>query len=48
MTVMWRRKYSEPCAPEDEVIEADEEEAKAMAGFLRFMAGYGGRAPAIV
>ena len=34
--------------PEEEVIEADEEEAKAMAGFLRFMAGHGGRAPAIV
>ena len=31
---MWRRKSSEPCAPEEEVIEADEEEAKAMAGFL--------------
>ena len=34
--------------PEEEVIEADEEEAKAMAGFLGFMAGHGGRAPAIV
>ena len=48
MTVMWRRKSSEPCAPEEEVIEVDEEEAKAMAGFLGFMAGRGGRAPAIV
>ena len=44
---MWRRKSSEPCAPE-EVIEAHEEEAKAMAGFLGFMAGHGGRAPTIV
>ena len=33
---------------EEEVIEVDEEEAKAMAGFLGFMAGLGGRAPAIV
>ena len=48
MTATWRRKYSEPCAPEEEVIEADEEEAKAMASFLGFMAGHGGRAPAIV
>ena len=48
MTVMWRRKSSEPCAPEEEVIEVDEEEAKAMADFLGFMAGLGGRAPAIV
>ena len=46
--VTWRRKSSEPCASEEEVIEADEEEAKAMAGFLGFMAGHGGRAPAIV
>ena len=52
---MWRRKSSEPCAPEEEVIkaeldkaEADDEEAKAMAGFLGFMAGHAGRAPAIV
>ena len=37
----WRRKSSEPCVPEEEVIEADldkaeadEEEAKAMAGVL--------------
>jgi hypothetical protein len=36
---MWRRKSSKPCAPEEEVIEAelekaevDEEEAKAIAG----------------
>ena len=43
---MWRRKSSEPCAPKEEVIEADEEEAKV--GFLGFMAGHGGRAPAIV
>ena len=49
LTATWRRKSSEPCAPEEEeVIEADEEEAKAMAGFLGFMAGHGGRAPAIV
>ena len=48
MTATWRRKSSEPCAPEEELIEADEEEAKAMAGLLRFMAGLGGRAPAIV
>ena len=48
MTATWRRKSSEPCAPEEEVIEADEEEAKAMAGFLGFMAGHGGRAPAII
>ena len=34
--------------PEEEVIEADEEEAKSMAGFLGFMAGHGGRAPTIV
>ena len=34
--------------PEEEVIEADEEEAKAMADFLGFMAGLGGRVPAIV
>ena len=34
--------------PEEEVIKEDEEEAKAMAGFLGFMAGLGGRAPAIV
>ena len=48
MTAMWRWKSLEPCAPEEEVIEADEEEAKAMAGFLGFMAGLGGRTPAIV
>ena len=48
MTATWRRKSSKPCAPEEEVIEANEEEAKAMAGFLRFMAGHGGQAPAIV
>ena len=48
MTAMWRRKSSEPYAPEEEVIEADEEEAKAMAAFLRFMVGHGGGAPAIV
>ena len=48
LTVMWRRKSSEPCAPEEEVIEADEEEAKAMAGFPGFMAGHGGRALAII
>ena len=48
MTTTWRRKSSEPCAPEEEVIEADEVEAKAMVGFLGFMAGHGGRAPAIV
>ena len=48
LTATWRRKSSEPCAPEEEVIEADEEEAKAMAGFLGFMARHGGRAPAIV
>ena len=48
LTVTWRRKSSEPCAPEEEGIEADGEEAKAMAGFLGFMAGHGGRAPAIV
>ena len=34
--------------PEEEVIEADEEEAKAMAGFLGFMTGLGGPAPTIV
>ena len=33
---------------EEEVIEADEEETKAMAGFLGFMAGLAGRALAIV
>ena len=44
----WRRKSSQHCAPEEEVIDADEEGAKAMAGFLGFMAGHGGRAPAIV
>ena len=48
LTATWRRKSSEPCASEEEVIEADEEEAKAMADFLRFMAGHGGRALAIV
>ena len=48
LKAMWRRNSSEPCALEEEVIEADEEEAKAMAGFLRFMDGHGGRAPAIV
>ena len=48
MTVTWRQKSSEPCGPEEEVIEADEEEAKAMVGFLGFMAGYGGQAPVIV
>ena len=48
MTATWRRKSSEPCAPEEEVIEADEEEAKAMAGFLWFMAVHGGWAPVIV
>ena len=48
LTATWRRKSSEPCALEEEVIEADEEEAKAMAGFLGFMAGHGGRVPAIV
>ena len=48
LTTTWRRKSSEPCALEEEVIEADEEEAKAMAGFLGFMAGLGGRAPTIV
>ena len=48
LTATWRRKSSEPCAPEEEVIEANEEEAKAMVGFLGFMAGHGGRAPAIV
>ena len=45
---MWRQRSSEPLAPKEEVIEGDEEEAKAMAGFLGFMAGHGGRAPAIV
>ena len=44
----WRQKSSELCAPEEGVIEADEEEGKAMAGFLRFMAGLGGRALAII
>ena len=48
LTATWRQKPSEPCAPEEEVIEADEEEAKAIAGFLRFMAGHGGHAPAII
>ena len=47
LTAMWRRKSSEACAPEEEVIEVDEEEAKAMAGFLGFMAGLGGGARAI-
>ena len=46
--MMWRRKSSEPCAPKEEVIKADEEEAKAMAGFLGFMAGHGGQASTIV
>ena len=45
---MWSRKSSKPCALEEEVIKADEEEAKAMAGFLGYMARHGGRAPAIV
>ena len=45
---MWMWISSEPCAPEEVVIEADEEEAKAMAGFLGFMAEHRGRAPAIV
>ena len=48
MTVTWRQKSSELCAPEEEVIEADAGEAKAMAGFLGFMARHGGRAPVIV
>ena len=48
LTATCRWKYSDPWAPEEEVIEADEEEAKAMVGFLGFMAGHGGRAPAIV
>ena len=48
MTVTWRLKSSKPCAPKEEVIKANEEEAKAMLGFLRFMAGHGGRAPVIV
>ena len=48
LTAMWRRKSSELCALEEEVIKEDEEEAKAMADFLGFMAGHGGRAPAIV
>ena len=48
LTAMWRPKFSELCSSEEEVIEADEEEAKAMAGFLGFMAGHGGRAPVIV
>ena len=48
MTAAWRRNSSEPCAPEEEVIEADEEEAKAMAIFLGLMAEHGGRAPVIV
>ena len=40
LTATWRRKSSEPCAPEEEVIEAEldkakaDEEAKAMAGIL--------------
>ena len=48
MMVTWRRKSSKPFALEEEVIEADAEEAKAMAGFLGFMAGHGGRGQAIV
>ena len=48
LTATWRQESSEPYALEEEIIEADEEEAKAMAGFLGFMAGHGGRAPAIV
>jgi hypothetical protein len=39
LTATWRRKSSEPCAPEEEVIKveldkakADDEEAKAIAG----------------
>ena len=48
MTATWRQKSSEPCALEEEIIELDEEGAKAMAGFLGFMAGHGGRAPVIV
>ena len=48
MTGTWRWKSSDHCAPEEEVIEADEEEAKAMAGFLGFMAGHGGWALVIV
>ena len=27
--MMWRRKSSEPCAPEEEVIEAELDKAKA-------------------
>ena len=48
MTATCRQKSSEPCALEEEVIEEDEEEAKAMAGFLELMAEHGGWAPAIV
>ena len=48
LTATWRRKSSEPSAPKEEVIEADEQEAKAMAGFPEFMAGHGGRGPTIV
>ena len=48
LTATWRRKSSEPCAPEEEVIEVDEEEAMAMAAFLGFMGEHGGRASAIV
>ena len=49
----WRRRgggnlHNLVLQPEEEVIEADEEEAKAMAGFLGFMAGHGGRVPAII
>ena len=48
LSVMWRRESLEPCAPEEEVIKADEVEAKAIADFLRFMAGHGGRVPVII
>ena len=55
LIVMWRRKSSEPYTLEYEVmkadldkVEADEEEAKAIAGFLRFMVRHGGRAPVII
>ena len=48
LTVTWRQKSSEPCASKEEVIEANEEEAKAIVDFLMFMAGHGGRAPMIV
>ena len=54
MTATWRRKSSEPCAPEEEAIEAeldkaeaDEGEAKAIAR-AAVLGAHGGRALEII